>query len=127
VRPPTNVGRIPEGGLGIKHHRRFILRDVSLGGLPVGNATIDAWRDASGAEHWSARLLVPSAQPLREGVLAGTVAGGQRLRGGVHLGGTAAGPRRGREVLVEFHGDGRLAHEEPPNLERRTIPTDVRL
>jgi hypothetical protein len=108
---PTEVGRVPEARPGIKEHRRFALRDVSLGGVPVGNATIDAWYDASGAERWTARFLIPIVHPFRDGILVGTAAGGERLRGTVHLAGSTEGPRRGREVLVELHGEGLLGLE----------------
>lgn len=106
----NTVGRVPESRRGIKAHRRFALREVTLGGVPVGNATIDVWRDESGAERWSARLLLPIKHPLREGILSGLATGGQRIHGMVHLGESNAGPRRGREMLVEFHGDGLLGH-----------------
>lgn len=119
--PQPIVGRVPEAHPGIKEHRRFTLREVSLGGLPVGDATVDAWHDASGAERWSARLLIRIAHPLREGLLAGTAVDGQRLCGRVHLGETTAGPRRGREVLVEFHGDGELSLEDQLPGEPRTF------
>jgi hypothetical protein len=112
VQPPT-VGRVAEARSGIKNHRRFTLREVTLGGLPVGGATVDVWRAAGGAAQWSARLLMSSSHLLHEGVLAGTAVGGRRLRGRVHLADTAPGPRRGREVLAEFHGDEQLRVEDP--------------
>ncbi|HYL40467.1 MAG TPA: hypothetical protein VET90_04095 [Candidatus Binatus sp.] len=108
---PASVARIVHAHPGVKAHRRFALHEVTLGGLPVGGATVDAWYDGGDAQRWSARLLIPVLHPLREGILAGTASGGERLSGQVHLGGTTAGPRRGRDVLVEFHGDGPLLVE----------------
>ena len=116
----TSVGPVDGARRAITGHRRFTLHEVTLGGLPVGGATVDVWHDSGGAGRWSARLLIPVAHPLRAGVLAGTAAGGRRLSGVVHLGETTAGPRRGREVLVEFHGDGQLSVEDPRPLEDQT-------
>jgi hypothetical protein len=119
--PSAGAGRATEARSGISDHRRFTLREVTFGGLPVGGATVDVWEDAGGAERWSVRLLMPLAHPLREGVLAGTAVGGQRFSGTVHLADTTAGPRRGREVLAELHGDGPLGVEEPGPADAGTI------
>ena len=91
-----------------RRHLRFALHDVTLAGVPVGGATVDAWEDAGAAQRWSARLLIPVAHPHRDGLLAGTNLAGHRMSGEVHLGETTTGPRRGRDLLVEFHGDGPL-------------------
>jgi hypothetical protein len=101
----------------IREHRRFALRDVTLSGVLVGGATVDLWRDAAGIERWSARLLMPIAQPLGDGMLSGTTAAGERLVGLVSLGDTAVGPRRGRDVLAQLHGEGPLRLEHEPGRE----------
>ena len=89
-------------------HRRFSLREVTLAGLPVGGATIDSWRDAQDRPQWSARLLIATANPPAAGWLEGTTQDGRRLGGPVSLAHVEDGPRRGREVLAELHGDGPL-------------------
>jgi hypothetical protein len=89
-------------------HRRFSLRQVTLGGIPVGGATIDAWRDAQDQPQWCARLLIPTSGQPGNGWLEGTTQDGRRIGGPVSLGHVEEGPRRGREVLAELHGDGPL-------------------
>ncbi len=91
----------------IRRHRRFALRDVTLGGVAVSGATVDVWRDEGGTERWCARLLMPVSQALGDGVLAGTTAGGERLSGVVRLGDTTAGPGA-RHVLAQLNGSGPL-------------------
>ena len=81
---------------------------MTLGGLAVAGATVDAWRDVTHREQWAARLWVPIAHPPQAGLLSGTAAGGQSVSGAVLIGDLAAAVHRGREQLVEFHGDGPL-------------------
>jgi len=95
----------------IRGHRRFALHDVTLDGVMVGGATVDRWRDDAGTERWCARLLMPVALALADGVLSGTTSGGDRLVGIVRLGDTTVGPRRGRDVLAELYGEGPLSGE----------------
>ena len=89
-------------------HRRFSLREVTLAGLPVGGATIDAWHDASKGPQWCARLLMSTTGQPGDGWLEGTTQDGRRLGGPVRLRHVEDGPRRGREVLAELLGDGPL-------------------
>lgn len=91
----------------VHDHRRFALRDVTLGGLPVGGATIDAWRDADG-EHWCARLWMSNSHPMGDGMLEGTAADGRRLRGPVRMGAAQPSPTRGGQVMAELLGRSRL-------------------
>ena len=42
----SSPARVADAGERVIAHRRFSLREVTLAGLPVGGATIDAWRDA---------------------------------------------------------------------------------
>ena len=93
-------------------HRRFALADVTLGGLPVGGATVDAWHDADG-EHWCARLWMPVAHPLGDGVLEGKAADGRRFRGEVRMGEASPGPTRGRQVMAELLGTSPLVVQDP--------------
>ena len=94
-----------------RQHRRFSLDEVTLQGAPVGGATIDAWEDGDGTERWTARLLVPTMDHVTDGELVGRMRDGRVIKGDVHLGDTAPGPRRTRVVLVELHGDGPLRDE----------------
>ncbi|HLX34169.1 MAG TPA: hypothetical protein VKR30_02885 [Candidatus Limnocylindrales bacterium] len=110
--PIAPVTRQSDPRPAISAHRRFALREVTLGGYAVGGATVDVWQDASGADRWSARALVPLSLPIRRGSLAGTAQGGQRFCGTVQVGDTSAGPRRGREVLAELLGDGPLSVQD---------------
>ena len=105
------MSRLVDADPTVKGHRRFALHDVTIGGLPVGGATVDAWHDRGDVQHWLARLLMPRSHPLGAGLLAGTDRGGQRISGPVRVGETMTGVRRGRELLVEFHGDGPLVVE----------------
>ena len=54
-------------------------------------------------------------QPPADGWLEGTTQDGRRIGGPVSLGHVEDGPRRGREVLAELHGDGPLV-EAPRSL-----------
>jgi hypothetical protein len=94
----------------VRRHRRFALDDVTLGGEPVGGATVDAWEDDEGNERWAARLLMPAARAAADGPLAGTTRDG-RVRGDVQVGDNRPGPRSGRVLLVELHGQGPLLDE----------------
>ena len=103
----------------IRNHRRFALRDVMIGGVPVGGATIDSWHDAT-TERWCARLLLSAQHPFGNGILEGLTADGRRVRGTVRIGDISAGPR-GRQVMAELLGESPLvevtedaAGEEPP-------------
>lgn len=101
----------------VSQHRRFALDHVTLGGEAVGGATIDAWQDSKGSERWSARLLMPVAQEIGDGVLAGTTRDGRRVSGQTQVGDTHPGPRSGRVVLVELHGQGPLRDEDEAEAE----------
>jgi len=98
----------------VQRHTRFALRDVTLGGVAVGGATIDLWHDESGTERWCARLLMPVAHELGDGRLLGTTAAGARMTGVVRLGDTTAGPRGGRHVLAQLNGEGPLVAAPVP-------------
>jgi hypothetical protein len=116
----------PDGAAdGVREHRRFALRDVTLSGSPVGGATIDVWRDAQGVPRWSARLLIPIALTADEGMLRGVAADGRQWCGLARVGDRRAGPRRGREVLAELHGTGTL-DEEPGSDAEVTRPAPRR-
>jgi hypothetical protein len=104
----SSPARAAEAGDRVLAHRRFSLREVTLAGRPVGGATIDAWRDAQDQPRWCARLLISTANPPADGWLEGTTQDGRRIGGPVSLGHVEEGPRRGREVLAEMHGDGPL-------------------
>lgn len=103
----------PQNPSGIKAHRRFALRDVTLGGGPVPGATVDVWLDGDRAERWSARLWVLIARPLDAGLLEGTGRSGEHVSGAVRIGDVDAALRRGREMLVEYHGVGPLQLGRP--------------
>ena len=119
------IRRLPESPPGIKAHRRFALQEVTLSGRPMSGATLDVWLDGDRAEQWSARLWIPVAHPPSDGMLEGTGRSGELISGSVRIGDVAAALRRGREMLVEFLGDGPLrlgdamaAHSHPAILER---------
>lgn len=96
----------------VRRHRRFELVNVTLGEAPIGSCTIDAWEDDDGKEQWTARVLMKSGHGSPEGLLSGTTRDGRSLAGNVRFGADQQGPRGGRTVLVELHGEGPL--EEPP-------------
>ena len=77
-----------------------------IGGVPVGGATIDSWRDAT-TDRWCARLLLNAQHPFGDGLLEGLTADGRRVRGTVRVGDLSAGPR-GRQVMAELLGEGPL-------------------
>jgi hypothetical protein len=89
-----------------RDHRRFALHDVRVGGLVVGGATVDVWRDGT-ADRWCVRLLMPENQPVGDGRFEGTTTDGRRLRGTVRAGTTQAGTRRS-VVMAELLGQGPL-------------------
>ena len=109
----SSPARVADAGERVIAHRRFSLREVTLAGLPVGGATIDSWRDAQDKPQWCARLLISTANPPADGWLEGTTQDGRRIGGPVSLGHVEDGPRRGREVLAELHGDGPLVEAAP--------------
>ena len=93
----------------VRHHRRFALRDVTLGGVPIGGATIDAWEDDDGRERWAARAVMPTRWDGDEGVLAGTMGGGIRVEGAVRItDGRLRSSSSARTALVSLHGTGPL-------------------
>jgi hypothetical protein len=104
----SSPARAADGAERMVGHRRFSLREVTLAGLPVGGATVDAWHDASNRPQWRVRLLMSTRTEPSGGWLEGTTQDGRRLGGPVRLEGVEEGPRRGREVLAELHGDGPL-------------------
>ena len=98
----------------VRQHRRFALRDASLGGVSIGGATIDVWRDGDGAQRWCARLLMPAGQSIGDGQLAGTTASGRTVSGTVGVGDIGPGPRGPRHVLATLHGQGPLIDAAAP-------------
>ena len=96
----------------VRRHRRFELLKVTLDETPIGSCTIDAWEDDDGREQWTARVLMKTGHGSTEGTLRGATRGGQPLTGLVRFAADQQGPRGGRTVLVELHGQGPL--EEPP-------------
>jgi hypothetical protein len=97
----------------VRNHRRFELLDVSLGEIPIGSCTIDLWENDDGREQWSARVLMKTGHGSTEGVLIGRTRDKRTLRGQVRFATDQQGPRGGRTVLVELHGQGPL-EEAPP-------------
>ena len=95
----------------VRRHRRFELLKVTLDETPIGSCTIDAWEDDDGHEQWTARVLMKSGHGSTEGVLTGATRDGHALAGHVRFAADQQGPRGGRTVLVELHGQGPL--EEP--------------
>ena len=92
----------------VRNHRRFELLQVSLGETPIGSCTIDLWEDDEGREQWAARVLMKSGHGSTEGVLMGRTRDGRSLSGQVRFAADQQGPRGGRTVLVELHGQGPL-------------------
>jgi hypothetical protein len=109
----TDPARAADAQGRLRGHRRFALKDVTLAGLPVGGATVDAWRDSENTMHWSARVVVPAAHPVAHGRLEGAMPDGRRLGGEATLVGVTAGPRSRAQVLAEFRGTEPLV-ELPP-------------
>ncbi len=92
----------------VRNHRRFELLNVTLDESPIGSCTIDLWEDDDGREQWAARLLMKTGHGSTEGILAGSTRTGDRLQGKVRFAADQQGPRGGRTVLVELHGQGPL-------------------
>jgi len=88
----------------IRNHQRFALSDVTFEGGAVGGATIDAWQNASGADCWVARVLMPSTDLRTAGSLAGRTRDGRMLRGRVSLAGPEPDARPRGAILIEWHG-----------------------
>ena len=99
----------------VRRHRRFELLQVTLGEIPIGSCTIDLWEDDDGREQWSARVLMKTGHGSTEGVLWGKTRDGRYLTGQARFATDQQGPRGGRTVLVELHGQGPLEESaEPP-------------
>jgi hypothetical protein len=92
----------------VRRHRRFELLQVTLDEQPIGSCTIDAWEDDDGREQWTARVLMKSGHGSTEGILRGATRDGASLTGLVRFAADQQGPRGGRTVLVELHGQGPL-------------------
>jgi hypothetical protein len=97
----------------VRRHRRFELLQVTLDALPIGSCTIDAWEDDDGHEQWTARVLMKTGHGSTEGALRGLTRGGEPLTGQVRFAADQQGPRGGRTVLVELHGQGPLEPAVP--------------
>jgi hypothetical protein len=97
----------------VRRHRRFELLKVTLDETPIGSCTIDAWEDDDGREQWTARVLMKTGHGSTEGVLHGLTRDGHALSGHVRFAADQQGPRGGRTVLVELHGQGPLETPVP--------------
>jgi hypothetical protein len=97
----------------VRRHRRFELLQVTLDEMSIGSCTIDAWEDDDGREQWTARVLMKTGHGSTEGVLHGSTRTGEHLAGQVRFAADQQGPRGGRTVLVELHGQGPLEPAEP--------------
>jgi len=89
------------------------LLQVTLDDTPIGSCTIDAWEDDDGREQWTARVLMKTGHGSTEGVLQGSTRAGEALAGQVRFAADQQGPRGGRTVLVELHGQGPLEPARP--------------
>jgi hypothetical protein len=98
----------------VRRHRRFELLQVTLGEIPIGSCTIDLWEDDDGREQWSARVLMKTGHGSTEGVLWGRTRDGRYLTGQARFATDQQGPRGGRTVLVELHGQGPLEESATP-------------
>ena len=98
----------------VRNHRRFELLQVTLGEIPIGSCTIDLWEDDKGGEQWSARVLMKTGHGSTEGVLHGKTRDGRWLSGQARFAADQQGPRGGRTVLVELHGQGPLVESAAP-------------
>lgn len=96
----------------VRRHRRFELLQVTLDEMAIGSCTIDAWEDDDGHEQWTARVLMKTGHGSTDGVLHGSTRSGEMLAGHVRFAADQQGPRGGRTVLVELHGDGPLEPAE---------------
>jgi hypothetical protein len=113
----------------VRRHRRFELLQVTLDETPIGSCTIDAWEDDDGREQWTARVLMKTGHGSTEGVLHGLTRSGENLKGQVRFAADQQGPRGGRTVLVELHGQGPLEPAEPrpepePELEPEPVASE---
>ena len=97
----------------VRKHRRFELLNVTLDTQPIGSCTIDAWEDDDGREHWTARVLMKTGHGSTEGILHGSTRSGEMLAGQVRFATDQQGPRGGRTVLVELHGQAPLEPAQP--------------
>ena len=97
----------------VRRHRRFELLKVTLDETPIGSCTIDAWEDDDGREQWTARVLMKTGHGSTDGILHGSTRAGELLAGTVRFATDQQGPRGGRTVLVELHGQGPLEPAEP--------------
>jgi hypothetical protein len=98
----------------VRRHRRFELLQVTLGEIPIGSCTIDLWEDDDGHEQWSARVLMKTGHGSTEGMLWGKTRDGRYLTGQARFAADQQGPRGGRTVLVELHGQGPLEESTAP-------------
>jgi hypothetical protein len=89
------------------------LLQVTLDETPIGSCTIDAWEDDDGREQWTARVLMKTGHGSTDGVLHGSTRTGEALAGHVRFAADQQGPRGGRTVLVELHGQGPLQAAPP--------------
>lgn len=105
--PPTDAVRV------VRNHRRFALSEVTFDGGPVGGATIDAWQNATGAECWSARVVMAPADVQTAGSLAGRTRDGRALRGRVALVSPAPSNRPRGSVLIVWRGVSPLLDDAP--------------
>ena len=106
----------------VRRHRRFELLQVTLDETPIGSCTIDAWEDDDGHEQWTARVLMKTGHGSTEGILHGSTRSGEMLAGQVRFAADQQGPRGGRTVLVELHGQGPLEPAEPVDASVATDP-----
>lgn len=106
----------------VRRHRRFELLQVTLDETPIGSCTIDAWEDDDGHEQWTARVLMKTGHGSTEGILHGSTRAGETLAGQVRFAADQQGPRGGRTVLVELHGQGPLEPAAPVEVPVATDP-----
>ncbi len=97
----------------IRNHRRFALSEVTFEGGAVGGATIDAWQNGTGADCWSARVLMAASDVKAAGALTGRTREGRILRGRVALVGPEPDPRPRGAILIEWHGVSALLADAP--------------
>jgi hypothetical protein len=97
----------------IRNHRRFALSEVTFDGQPVGGATVDAWQNSTGADCWSARLMMAPSLVRAAGSLAGRTRDGRILRGRVELVGPEPSLRPRGVTLIEWHGVTALLADVP--------------